>query len=322
MPSTSPLTASNPTNTSQVAEEETINLLKGWPNPSLLPAKELLEAAGKVLTDPTVFTPALLYGPDEGHEPLRQAIGDWLGDFYGNAVQQWRNSKSSTSTHDALPTQPTQDPFKIGPDRITISGGASQALGTILSAVTDPVVTRRVWIVAPAYFLSFKIFEDAGFAGRLRAVPEISGSDEEDAAGPDVKWLRRQMELADRAWEKSSAFSEPERLKPTPTTKFPKVFKHVIYCVPNFANPSSVTTSVGVREELVRCAQEFDALLVCDDVYDMLQWPAQPSDTDHVSEAQMPRIVDIERYMLAKAASGHEDDSSSFGNVISNGSFR
>ena len=320
MSSTSPLTASNPTNTPQVVEGETINLLKGWPNPSLLPAKELLEAAGKVLTNPTVFTSALLYGPDEGHEPLREAVSSWLSEFYGNAVERWRGTKNNV--HDVSHTQPTQDPFKIGPERITISGGASQALGTILSAVTDPVVTRRVWIVAPAYFLSFKIFEDAGFAGRLRAVPEISGSDEEDAAGPDVKWLRRQMELADRAWEKSSAFSEPERLKPTPTTKFPKVFKHVIYCVPNFANPSSVTTSVGVREELVRCAQEFDALLVCDDVYDMLQWPAQPSDTDHVSEAQMPRIVDIERYMLAKAANGHEDDSSSFGNVISNGSFR
>lgn len=297
------------TSATMASQANPINLLKGWPNPSLLPAKELLEAASAVLTKPEIFTPALLYGPDEGYTLLRQAMGKWLVDFYGPAVTRYRDEKGVKS--------PLNQSLDIGMDRITITGGASQSLGCILSAVTDPVVTRRVWLVAPAYFLAFKIFEDAGFSGRMRAVPEMDGSSDQEAAGPNVQWLRHQLKQADEQWEQA-AREEPDRLKPTPTSKFPKIYKHVIYCVPNFANPSSVTTSVSVREDLLRCAKEFDALLICDDVYDMLQWPAQPSTSPEQSslpQAHLPRIVDVEKYLDG----GLEEDD--FGNVISNGSF-
>jgi hypothetical protein len=47
-----------------------------------------------------------------------------------------------------------------------------QNLGNLLSVYTDPRVTRAVWIVAPAYFLAFGVFADAGFGGRMRAVGE------------------------------------------------------------------------------------------------------------------------------------------------------
>jgi DNA-binding transcriptional MocR family regulator len=300
---------SSSTSYTMVDTGEPINLLKGWPNPSLLPAKELLEAANAVLTKPDIFTPALCYGPDEGHPGLRQALGQWLADFYGPAVSKWRDEKLSkpTSTHS----------LDIGMDRIAITGGASQSLGCILSTVTDPLVTRRIWLVAPSYYLAFKVFEDAGFTGRMRAVPEMDGTENQEAAGPNVSWLRQQLKQADEQWEQT-AREEPDRLKPTPTSKFPKIYKHIIYCVPNFANPSSVTTSVSVREDLVKCAKEFDALVVCDDVYDMLQWPAQPSTSPEQSslpKAHLPRIVDVERYLDG----GLENDS--FGNVISNGSF-
>lgn len=84
-----------------------INLLRGWPNPALLPAAQIKAAAASALSDPEVSTPGLLYGPDAGYEPLRQQLATWLTSFY-------------------RPSQP------IEPERICISGGASQNLACIL----------------------------------------------------------------------------------------------------------------------------------------------------------------------------------------------
>jgi hypothetical protein len=41
-------------------------------------------------------------------------------------------------------------------------------------------------MVAPCYFLACRIFEDAGFVGRLRAVPE-------DEEGIDVEYLETEI---------------------------------------------------------------------------------------------------------------------------------
>lgn len=73
--------------------------------------------------------------------------------------------------------------------------------------------------------------------------------------------------------------------------------------------------SLGHREQLVRLARKYDALLVTDDVYDFLQWPATPgTQLTSPNHAYLPRLVDIDRYLDG----GPADE---WGHAISNGSF-
>jgi len=155
-------------------EKQRINLKTGWPSPQLLPPSELLSAAQNVLTDASVYSPALLYGVDEGYMPVREELAKWLTSFYENAVGKYAKSMNSSEA----PPMPDSS-------RIVISGGASQSLGCILSELTDPVYTRYAWIMAPGYFMSFKIFEDAPL--KMRAVPE----------GEDIDWLRKEMKIVE-----------------------------------------------------------------------------------------------------------------------------
>ncbi|KAI7463136.1 PLP-dependent transferase [Hortaea werneckii] len=276
--------------------QEPINLMRGWPNPSLLPADLIKTAATTALSDPSMAHPGLLYGPDEGYEPCRSAIANWLTAFYA-------------------PREP------VTANRICMSGGASQNLGCILSTFSDPAYTRNIWIVAPAYMLAFRVFEqDGGFAGRLRAVPE-------DEEGIDIAFLREQLgksEVQEPAGGKQEGVAEPKYKPPRP---WAKVYKQIIYCVPTFANPSSRTMSLRRRRELVRLAREYDALVVADDVYDFLQWPAakpgEPSAPDGgwqeaMGKAHLPRLVDIDREIDGGTERPGADG---FGNACSNGSF-
>ena len=147
------------------ASTNVIDLFKGWPNPRLLPTAQLAAAAHEALSHPEVSTSALLYGPDEGYGPLRHEVARWLTEFY-------------------QPLKPTSY------QRICVSGGASQNLARILAEFSDPIYTRNVWMVSPTYFLACRIFEDAGFHGRLRSVPE-------DDEGIDIGFLRREIEKSE-----------------------------------------------------------------------------------------------------------------------------
>lgn len=73
------------------------------------------------------------------------------------------------------------------------------------------------------------------------------------------------------------------------------------------------------REELVRVARDFDALIVTDDVYDFLQWPSSPnSQTLGLDTAILPRVVDVDRFL---DGGSEREGADGFGNAASNGSF-
>lgn len=95
---------------------------------------------------------------------MRQSLASWLSDFY------------------------SQRAAPISDERLSITGGASQNLACLLQVFTDPAYTRNVWIVAPAYMLSFRIFDDSAL--KLRAVPE-------DDEGIDIEYLRREIKKRD-----------------------------------------------------------------------------------------------------------------------------
>lgn len=140
--------------------KRTIDLLKGYPNPALLPAQAISDAASSALSNQAVATAGLSYGADEGYEPFREAIADWNSSFYSRSITK---------------------------DNVVITGGASQNLACVLQVMTDPIYTRNIWISSPAYMLAFRMFQDNGFADKMQAVPEI-------ADGIDVDWLEQALE--------------------------------------------------------------------------------------------------------------------------------
>ena len=74
------------------------------------------------------------------------------------------------------------------------------------------------------------------------------------------------------------------------------------------------------RQQLVRVARKFDALIVTDDVYDQLQWTTdnQSVAARDSESAVQPRIVDVDRFLDGGAERIGADG---FGNSVSSGSF-
>ncbi|KAF2469871.1 PLP-dependent transferase [Lindgomyces ingoldianus] len=268
---------------SRKSSKKLINLLRGWPNTSLLPTHLIEKASHNALSNKEIAFPGMLYGPDPGDPRLRKNVASWLTNFY-------------------QPLAP------IPPERITITGGASQNLACLLQVFTDPIYTRNVWIVSPAYMLAFRIFDDSGFHQKLRAVPE-------DEEGINIEFLKKEIRKSE---DKASADgNNAPHVKPQ--RAWGKIYRHVIYAVPTFSNPSFKTMTLRRRQELVKVAREYDALIITDDVYDFLQWTSSLSaQTQSLDKAVLPRIVDVDRYLNGGA---EREGADGFGNAASNGSF-
>lgn len=272
------------------SEKKLINLLRGWPSPHLLPAEALKAATNKVLSDPDLYVPTLQYGPDSGYQDLREELAKILSEYYS-----------------------------IVPDaeRICITGGASQSIACILQSFTEPVYTKAVWAIAPCYYLACPIFEDSGFKGRLRAVPE-------DSEGVDLEYLERGLKQMEETLD-------PDEKPVYKDPNLRKIYRHIIYAVPSSANPSGKTMSLRRREGLVRLARQYDCLVICDDVYDFLQWPVSPSNSAAAAASEeesplpriapLPRLADLDRALGPSAHDARRPDGRWFGHALSNGSF-
>ncbi|KAK7956917.1 aminotransferase [Apiospora aurea] len=266
-----------------------INLQTGWPSARLCASAAILDGAQQVLTSEAEAGPAMLYGPRIGHTALRESLATWLSTFYAQSMAGNPTTK----------------------DRIAISNGASGNLANILQKFADPLYTRAIFLAEPTYFLACPIMEDNGFRGKLRGVPE--GGPEH--GGLDLGFLRQRLRETEAEAVRTAAESgraDAPVLKAGPL--YPKVFKYIIYVVPTFANPSGKTMAEQTRRELVLIARDFDALVISDDVYDYLRWPADPTGGGDDALSPLPsRLVDIDRGM-----DGYDEK---WGNTLSNGSF-
>ncbi|MCJ1314112.1 hypothetical protein MMC25_007792 [Agyrium rufum] len=253
-----------------------INLHWGKPAPDLLPSQELAKAAQTVFSDPAITVTSLQYGDNAGYKPLRKELSSWLSGLYGSEDNS---------------------------DQICVTGGASQGMANILQVLTDPLATRAVWMVAPCFYMACRIFEDAGFTGKLRGVHE--GNE----GVMDLDFLEREMVLVD-SQERTELTSKPKN----PTRK---TYSHIIYTVPTFSNPSGKTMPLECRERLIQIARKHDALIISDDIYDMIQWPSSGSSSSNARRTDaLPRLVDIDRSLPPLASDPYH-----FGNALSNGSF-
>jgi DNA-binding transcriptional MocR family regulator len=159
-------------------------------------------------------------------------------------------------------------------------------------------------MVAPTYYLACRIFTDNGFDGRLKAVPE-------DSEGIDLASLEKGLQQSEEKAAREGNTS-PKVKMPKP---WRKIYKHIVYAVPTFSNPSGRIMSLQRRRRLVEIARKYDALIVTDDVYDMLQWPSSSeAGSKKLDKAILPRMVDVDR----EHDGGPVD---AFGNAVSNGSF-
>ena len=156
-------------------------------------------------------------------------------------------------------------------------------------------------MVEPTYFLACTIFQDAGFGKRLKGVPENEN-------GVDIEFLRAALSKFEDETRESCVHEEMK-----PAEQYGKVYRHILYLTPTFSNPSAKTMSTLVRQQLLDLAREYDILVISDDVYDFLRWPAGESKICSIKLAPIPpRIVDLDR---ATSSPDH------WGNSISNGSF-
>lgn len=251
-----------------------INFFKGHPLSRLLPAKAISLAYSSVLLTPyTEYESSpdnrnpLTYGTDEGNLDVRKTIGKWVGNYYDRSID---------------------------PDTLCLTGGASYGFANILNACTHADYTKHAFVVSPTYYLINGALIDAGFEGQISAVKETP----ELEYDIDLVALEKQL-------IKYSLTANAETIVEDPSRGQWKYYRFVMYMVPTFSNPGGMTYSVKTRKKLLEIARAYDMLVVCDDVYDLLDYRDNP--------VVVPKVVHLDI--------DTREPKSQYGNCISNNTF-
>jgi 2-aminoadipate transaminase len=128
--------------------------------------------------------------------------------------------------------------FHVMPESLFITTGISNGLDLLCTLFTEAGDT--VFVEEPSYFLALKIFADH----RLQVIPV-----ETDEDGLMIEALEEKL----------------TRYKP----KF-------LYTIPTHQNPSGRTLTQKRRARIVELSQQFDFLILADEVYQLLSYSDQP----------------------------------------------
>jgi DNA-binding transcriptional MocR family regulator len=123
-------------------------------------------------------------------------------------------------------------------EQLFVTGGNSQALDLVSCVFARPGDT--VFVEEPSYFLAFNIFRDHGL--KVVGIPI-------DDDGLCVDALRDALQTHRPAF---------------------------LYTIPSFHNPGGQSTTAERRQQVVELAEEYDFLVVADEVYQMLYYYDAP----------------------------------------------
>lgn len=253
-----------------------INFFKGHPTRELLPVNEIADSYKRVLldsdylsydTDPNNQHP-LQYGTDPGNLDVREVIAQWVNKKFGAQVSD--------------------------PNCINLTAGASYGVGNILTSVTSPKITQRVFVVTPTYFLINSCFVDVGLDDRLTAIEETHNG----KYSIDLVYLEQQLQKYSQNLE---PVHDDINVFPDPVRGTRKYYRFVMYLVPTFSNPGGLNYTLETRQKLVEIARKYDLLLISDDVYEFL---------DYTDSKPLPRLNQLDKAGATK-----------YGNTISNATF-
>jgi len=128
--------------------------------------------------------------------------------------------------------------FDVQPENLFVTNGISKALDLLCTLSTQAGDT--IFVEEPTYFLALKLFADH----RLQVVPI-----ETDQDGLIIGSLQENL-----------------------TNYKPKF----LYTIPAYQNPSGRTLSEARRARLVELSQQFDFLIIADEVYQLLSYNGKP----------------------------------------------
>jgi 2-aminoadipate transaminase len=126
----------------------------------------------------------------------------------------------------------------VTPDSLLVSGGNSQALDFVCARFTKP--GDAVFVEEPTYFLAHRIFDDHGL--------EVVGIPMDENG---MRMDRFRERLAER--------------RPS-----------LVYTIPSYQNPCSITLSAERRHELAALSRQYDFVVAADEVYQMLHYDGAP----------------------------------------------
>lgn len=167
-------------------------------------------------------------------EEFKQASVEILNNR-GEDALQYAGGEGPTLVKNWIKEQGKRRHIHIQEEEILITAGAAQGIDFTTRLLVNP--GDEVWVEQPTYFFALQSFQLAG--ANIQMIPM-------DNQGIKVDYLKEKLEYH---------------------VKFNKPIPKLLYCMPNYHNPTGKTLAPNRRKELAKLAQLYDFFIVEDDAY-------------------------------------------------------